>query len=53
MESTHRVEVGGECIAVTLLKLLNEGFYVGRDYFFRGLGLWALDVVSELHVFCS
>jgi len=49
MESTHRVEIGGERIAVTLLKPLDKGFHVGRDYFFRGLGLWALDVVPKLH----
>ena len=42
MESAHRVEVGGQCIAVPCLKLLDEGFDIGGDDLFRRLPLLLL-----------
>src|SRR5580698_3290821 len=37
MEAAHRVEIGGERIAVPCLKLLDEALHVGGDDLFRGL----------------
>ena len=42
VEAAHGVEVGGECIAVSCLKLLDKALDVGGDDFFGGLPLLRL-----------
>ena len=37
VKAAHRVEVGGECIGVSGLQLLDEALDVGGDDFFGGL----------------
>src|ERR1035441_6630774 len=42
VKSSHRCEICGKSFAVSLLQLLDQGLYVGRDCFFGGLLLLRL-----------
>ena len=50
MEAAHRVEIGGERIAVSCLQLLDEALHVGGNDFFRGLPWLRLFGVSLMGV---
>lgn len=50
VKPAHGVQVRGERIGVSCLKLLDEGFDIGRDYFFRGLPLVVVLLLAALDI---
>jgi hypothetical protein len=53
VKAAHRCEVGRQCFATSLLKLLDEVLHVGGDYFFRRLPLRLLLLCPLSCIFCS